>query len=57
LSNRDMVDYAVDPIVYCTGFNGDGSDTLRVPHGEPYVGKLHVAPLLCYGVTGRFDES
>ena len=28
------------------GFNGDGSDTLRVPHGEPYAGKLHV----------RFDE-
>lgn len=30
----------------CTGFNGDGSDTLRVPHGEPHAGKLHV----------RFDE-
>ena len=30
----------------CTGFNGGGSDTLRVPHGEPYAGKLHV----------RFDE-
>ena len=28
------------------GFNGDGSDTLRVPHGEPYAGNLHV----------RFDE-
>ena len=28
------------------GFNGGGSDTSRVPHGEPYAGKLHV----------RFDE-
>ena len=24
------------------GFNGGGSDTSRVPHGEPYAGKLHV---------------
>ncbi len=24
------------------GFNGDGSDTLRGPHGEPYARKLHV---------------
>ena len=30
----------------CIGFNGGGSDTSRVPHGEPYAGKLHV----------RFDE-
>ena len=29
-----------------TGFNGEGRDTLRVPHGESYAGKLHV----------RFDE-
>ena len=36
--------------------NGDGSDISDVLHGEPYAGKLHVAPLLCYGVTGRFDE-
>ena len=28
------------------GFNGGGSDTSRVPHGEPYAGNLHV----------RFDE-
>ena len=28
------------------GFNGGGSDTSRVPLGEPYAGKLHV----------RFDE-
>ena len=28
------------------GFNGGGSDTLRVTHGEPYAGKRHV----------RFDE-
>ena len=28
------------------GFNGDGRDTLRVTHGEPYAGNLHV----------RFDE-
>ena len=28
------------------GFNGGGSDTSRVPHGEPYAGTLHV----------RFDE-
>ena len=34
--------YMIDYI----GFNGGGSDTSRVPHGEPYAGKLHV----------RFDE-
>jgi hypothetical protein len=28
----------------------------KIPHGEPHAGKLHVAPSLCYGVTGRFDE-
>ena len=28
------------------GFNGGGSDTSRVPYGEPYAGKLQV----------RFDE-
>ena len=28
------------------GFNGGGSVTSRVPHGEPYAGNLHV----------RFDE-
>ena len=36
--------------------NGAGSDISDVLHGEPYAGKLHVAPLLCYGVTGWFDE-
>ena len=40
----------------CKGFNGDGSDTAKIPHGEPHAGKPHVAPSLCYGVTGRFDE-
>lgn len=30
----------------CTGFNGDESDTSKIPHGESYAGKLHV----------RFDE-
>ena len=34
----------------------DGSDTSKIPHGEPHAGKPHVAPSLCYGVTGRFDE-
>jgi len=27
----------------------------KIPHGEPYAGKLPVAPSLCYGATGRFD--
>ena len=36
--------------------NGDGSDISDVLHGEPYAGKLHVSPLLCHGVTDRFDE-
>ena len=40
----------------CTGFNGDGSDRSKIPHGEPHAGKQHVAPSLCYGVTDRFDE-
>ena len=38
------------------GGERDESDTAKIPHGEPYAGKLHVAPLLCYGITGRFDE-
>ena len=25
----------------------DGSDTSKIPHREPYVGNLHVAPLPC----------
>ena len=33
-----------------------GNNTSEIPHGEPYAGKLLVAPLRCYGVTGRFDE-
>ena len=28
------------------GFNGGGNDMSKIPHGEPYAGKLHV----------RFDE-
>ena len=36
--------------------NDDGSDTPKIPRGEPYAGSPHVAPSLCYGVTGRFDE-
>ena len=31
----------------CTGFNGDGSDTSKIPHGEPHAGKPHVTPLPC----------
>ena len=31
-------------------------DTSKIPHGEPHAGKPHVAPSLCYGVTGRLDE-
>lgn len=36
--------------------NGNRSDISDVLHGEPYAGKRHVTPLLCYGATGRFDE-
>lgn len=39
----------------CIGSKGDGSDTSKIPHGEPHAGKPHVAPSLCYGVTDRFD--
>ena len=35
---------------------GDRIDISAVLHGVSRAGKLHVAPLLCYGVTGRFDE-
>ena len=36
--------------------NGDGSGTSKIPYGEPRAGKLHVAPLPCYGGIGRFHE-
>ena len=38
------------------GGERDESDTSKIPRGEPYVGKRHIAPLLCYGVTGRFED-